>query len=45
MRTYLDWQKEGVRHVDDLRIEHIIPELASSDHDVDGCPLGEEGYL
>ena len=45
MRTYLDWQNEGVRRVDDLRIEHIIPELASSDQDVDGCPLGEEGYL
>ena len=28
MRTYLDWQNEGVRRVDDLRIEHIIPELA-----------------
>ena len=28
MRTYLDWQNEGVRRVDDLRIEHVIPELA-----------------
>ena len=28
MRTYLDWQNEGVRRVDDLRIEHIIHELA-----------------